>query len=51
MFDKYAPYIFWAYGIAAVVLIGLTLWSIWRVGHARRKLDAIEPAGEKEKQP
>ncbi len=54
MFDygRYTPYILSAYGIAAVVLVGLISWSIWRVGRARRKLDAIEPpAGEREKQP
>jgi heme exporter protein CcmD len=42
-FDKYAPFVFSAYGIAALVLGGLTLWTIWRVGHAKKKLDAVEP--------
>jgi heme exporter protein CcmD len=45
-FDKYAPYIFSSYAIAAVVLGGIVLWSIWRIGHARKKLDAIEKDGE-----
>ena len=55
MFDygRYTPYILTAYGVAAVVLIGLIVWSIWRVDHARRMLDAIEPraGAEREKQP
>ena len=42
-FDKYAPYVFSAYGIAGLVLGGLVLWSVLRLLRARRKLDAIEP--------
>ena len=45
-FDKYAPYVFSAYGIAALVLGGLVLWSVLRLARARRKLDAIEPRTE-----
>ncbi len=41
--DKYAPYVFSAYGIAALVLGGLIVWSVIRLARARRKLDAIEP--------
>lgn len=41
-FDKYAPYIWSSYGIAAVVLGGLVLWTVWRVIDARKKLDAVE---------
>jgi len=47
MFDKYAPYVFSAYGIAALVLGGLVVWSVLRLVHARRKLDVIEPRKEK----
>lgn len=43
MFDKYAPYVFSAYGIAALVLGGLIVWSVMRLARARRRLDAIEP--------
>lgn len=42
-FDKYAPYVLWSYGIAAVVLLGLVGWTLWRITRAARKLDAIEP--------
>lgn len=41
-FDKYAPYIWWAYGVAAVILGGLVLWTILRITGAKKKLDAIE---------
>lgn len=44
--DKYAPYIFSAYGIAVAMLVGLAVWTFWRVGHARRKLDRIEKDGK-----
>ena len=51
-FDKYAPFVFSSYGIAALVLGGLTLWTIWRVGHAKKKLDEVEPPkADGEKQP
>lgn len=45
--DKYAPYVFASYGIAAVMLGGLLLWSIWRVMRAKAKLDAIEKDDKK----
>ena len=35
-YDKYAPYVFWSYGIAAVVLTGVIVWTFLRVR-------AIEP--------
>ena len=44
-YGRYTPYVLTAYGIAAVVLAGLIVWSVWRVGRARRKLEAIEPQG------
>ncbi|MDZ4761982.1 MAG: heme exporter protein CcmD [Alphaproteobacteria bacterium] len=47
-YDKYAPYVFWCYGIAAALLIGVVAWSVLRVTRARQKLDAFEkPDGEK----
>jgi heme exporter protein CcmD len=56
MFDKYAPYIFSAYGITAAILGGLVLWSVIRVIQAKKKLDAVEgpgstPAAKEESKP
>jgi len=42
-FDKYAPYVFWSYGIAGAVLVGLVAWTLWRITNAKKKLDAAEP--------
>lgn len=44
MFDygKYTPYVLTSYGIAAVVIIGLIIWSVVRVSNARRKLAEAE---------
>jgi heme exporter protein CcmD len=49
MFDygKYTPYVLTCYGIAVVVLVGVTLWSILRVINAKKKLDQLEGKGEK----
>lgn len=44
VYDKYAPYVFSAYGVAALVLGGLVVWSIWRVMSAQRRLAALEKA-------
>ena len=44
VYDKYAPYVFAAYGVAALVLGALVLWSMWRVMSARNKLEAAERA-------
>ncbi len=44
VYDKYAPYVFAAYGVAALVLGALVLWSMWRVVSARKKLAAAERA-------
>ena len=49
VYDKYAPYVFSAYGVAALVLGGLVLWSMWRVIAARAKLDAAERAETEER--
>ncbi|HVY89140.1 MAG TPA: heme exporter protein CcmD [Hyphomonadaceae bacterium] len=54
MFDygRYTPYVLWCYGIAIVVLGCLIAWTIWRVGHARRKLERAEGASpDTEKKP
>jgi heme exporter protein CcmD len=44
MFDygKYTPYVLTSYGIAAVVIVGLIIWSVMRVSKARRKLTEAE---------
>jgi heme exporter protein CcmD len=44
MFDygKYTPYVLTSYGIAAVVLTGLIIWSVMRLSRARRKLAEAE---------
>ncbi|HEV7691225.1 MAG TPA: heme exporter protein CcmD [Hyphomonadaceae bacterium] len=41
---KYAPYIYSAYGIAIAVLVGMVIWSVLRIRHAKKKLDALEAA-------
>ena len=44
MFDygKYTPYVLTSYGIAAVVITGLIVWSVVRVANARKKLAEAE---------
>ncbi len=44
MFDygKYTPYVLTSYGLAAVVITGLIIWSIVRVSNARKKLAEAE---------
>jgi heme exporter protein CcmD len=44
MFDygKYTPYVLTSYGIAAVELTGLIIWSVMRLSNARRKLAEAE---------
>ena len=44
MFDygKYTPYVLTSYGIAAVVITALRVWSVVRLGNARRKLAEAE---------
>jgi len=46
--DKYAPYIFSAYGIAIAVLAGVVIWTVLRSINAKKKLDALEAAESKE---
>jgi heme exporter protein CcmD len=42
LFDKYAPYVFAAYAVAAVILVALVAWPVLRIRKARRELDAAE---------
>jgi len=44
MFDygKYTPYVLTSYGIAAVVIAGLIIWSAMRIANARKKLAEAE---------
>lgn len=44
MFDygKYTPYVLTSYGIAAVVIVGLLIWSVLRVTNAQKKLTEAE---------
>ncbi len=42
-YGRYTPYVLSSYGIAAVVIIGLIVWSVVRVTNAKKKLEAIEP--------
>lgn len=44
VYDKYAPYVLAAYGVAALVLGGLIVWSMWRLIAASRRLAALEKA-------
>lgn len=47
-YDKYAPYVFWSYGIAAFVLTGVIVWTVLRVRAAQRALnDAENESAEK----
>jgi heme exporter protein CcmD len=41
-FDKYAPYVFWSYGIAAFILSAIVVWTVSRVRSARKALDEAE---------
>ena len=38
----YAGYVWPAYGIAALVLIAMTVASVWRLRHVRRDLARLE---------
>lgn len=41
-YGRYTPYVLTSYGIAAVVIVGLLVWSIVRITNARKKLDTVE---------
>ena len=45
-YGRFTPYVLTSYGIAAVVIIGLIVWSVVRVTAAKKKLDAIEGAAK-----
>jgi len=45
-YGRYTPYVLTSYGIAAVVIIGLVVWSVIRVTNAKKKLEAIEPSSK-----
>ena len=48
-YDKYAPYIWWCYGITAVVLLALVWWSVARAGRVRRELENLDGARRRAK--
>ena len=41
-FDKYAPYIWWCYGITAFVLIVMLVLSLRRATAVKRELDSLD---------
>ncbi len=44
--DGYAVYIWPSYGIVALVLIGLAVWSVAGLRATKRQLDLLQPAVE-----
>ncbi len=48
-YDKYAPYIWWCYGITALVLIGLVVLSVSKARRVRRELDNLDGARRRAK--
>lgn len=48
---KYAAYIFPAYGISALVLVGLVVQTLVAARSARRKAEADKGAGRKTSEP
>lgn len=48
-YDKYAPFIWWCYGITAVVLFAVLWWSLSRAARVRRELEALD--GERRRAP
>lgn len=48
-YDKYAPYIWWCYGITAVVLLALVWWSVARAARIRRELESLDGARRRAK--
>jgi heme exporter protein CcmD len=41
-YGRYTPYVLISYGIAAVVIVALLVWSVLRVASAKKKLDTVE---------
>lgn len=48
-YDKYAPFIWWSYGITAVVLLGVVWWSVARAAKIRRELESLDGARRRAK--
>ncbi|MDD2869852.1 heme exporter protein CcmD [Neomegalonema sp.] len=42
VYDKYAPYVWSAYGLTALILIGLALWLALEARRAARTLAELE---------
>lgn len=49
VYDKYAAYIWACYGLTALVLVGLLLWSVARAGRVKRELDSLDGARRRAK--
>jgi heme exporter protein CcmD len=43
-YDKYAPYIWWCYGLTLLVLIALVIWSLMRAARVKRELESLDGA-------
>ncbi len=48
-YDKYAAYIWACYGLTALVLVGLVVWSVMRAGRVKRELDSLDGARRRAK--
>lgn len=48
-YDKYAAYIWACYGLTALMLVGLVLWSVARARAVRRELDSLDGARRRAK--
>ncbi len=48
-YDKYAVYIWACYGLSALVLIGLVLWSVSRARAVRQELESLDGARRRAK--
>ena len=49
VYDKYAPYIWWCYGLTALVLLALVWWSVARARRVRRELESLDGARRRAK--
>lgn len=43
---KYAAYVYPAYGVTALTLIGLLVQTLWAARSARRKAEGDDPKGD-----
>lgn len=48
-YDKYAAYIWACYGLTALVLVGLLLWSVARASRVKRELESLDGARRRAK--